>query len=494
MKTKPIVVFATIFAIVAARAEADAHDAFDRKAWQADYATLKQELERSYSHLAWAASPASGVDLPSLDRRTRLALDVARSDADAGAAFVSFIAGFHDGHLAVVVTAEQSGAIAEPPQRVSDTDARVACAAFGYGPVTRVAFSLPFESLDGFKMQSDGIASAFRSGTLGFGERRVGLVRIPRFRAAEYPTVCVETWSALHANGSVPTAAAVQDAINAEWLRELAARLATLRAQRVEAIVVDVGGNGGGNDLGEWAARLFTSRDVHSARLLMHTGPLGAKYMDEQLEALKPARDAHAGDASIEPALVRAIENFDRRKRESLQPPCDVSWVWREQRSFDPTKCSGLIDAGSGSGALDYLAPGTAPDAAAALYWASAADPMRGAWDGPVYLLTDAGTASAAEMFAALMKDNGIAKTVGVRTLGLGCGSMLEAKPLTLPHSRLSIRIPNCVRLRADGTDEVAGIAPDFPVLPAENESPRARAARVLTVIDEDLRRATARE
>jgi C-terminal processing protease CtpA/Prc len=119
---------------------------------------------------------------------------------------------------------------------------------------------------------------------------------------------------------------------------------------------------------------------------------------------------------------------------------------------------------------------------------------MRGAWDGPVYLLTDAGTASAAEMFAALMKDNGIAKTVGVRTLGLGCGSMLEAQPLTLRHSRLSIRIPNCVRLRADGTDEVAGIAADLPVLPAANESPRARAARVLTVIDGDLRRAAARE
>jgi hypothetical protein len=462
--------------------------------WRQDYTALKHEMEQSYSHLAWAASPASGVDVQSLDRRTRLALDAARSDADASAAIASFIAGFHDGHFAIVVTPEQAGAAPEPPARSPDTDAHAACAAFGYGPVTRVAFSLPFESLDGFKMQSDGIASAFRSGTLSVREHRFGLVRIPRFRATEYPTVCVETWSALHANGSVPTAAAVQDAINAEWLRELAARLATLRAQRVEAIVVDVGGNGGGNDLGEWAARLFTSREVHSARLLMHTGSLGAKYMDEQLEALRQARAAHAGDAAIEPALVRAIEEFERRKRESLQQPCDVSWVWREQRRFDPAKCSGLIDAGSASGALDYLAPGTAPDAAAALYWASAADPMRGAWDGPVYLLTDAGTASAAEMFTALMRDSGIAKTVGVRTLGLGCGSMLEAQPLTLPHSRLSIRIPNCVRLRADGTDEVAGIAPDFPVLPAVNESPRARAARVLTVIVEDLRRAAARE
>jgi hypothetical protein len=256
----------------------------------------------------------------------------------------------------------------------------------------------------------------------------------------------------------------------------------------VNAILVDVGGNGGGNDLGDWAARLFTSGEVHSAPLLMHAGPSGAKYMDEQLQALKQALLAHEGASDASVALKSAIAAFERRKSKALQQPCDMSWVWREQRSFDPAACSGLVDAGFASGALDYLAPATfAPDASTALYWATIADAMRGAWNGPVYLLTDAGTASAAEMFAARMRDSGIAKTVGVRTLGLGCGSMIEAAPFMLPHSRLSFRIPNCVRLRADGTDEVAGVAPDFPVSPAENESARARAARVLAVVDRDV-------
>jgi hypothetical protein len=87
------------------------------------------------------------------------------------------------------------------------------------------------------------------------------------------------------------------------------------------------------------------------------------------------------------------------------------------------------------------------------------------------------------------MHDSGIARTIGVRTLGLGCGAMVESAPLTLPHSHLSFRVPNCVRLRADGTDEVAGIKPDLPVLPTANESPRARAARVVAVIARDLAR-----
>jgi hypothetical protein len=493
MKTLAVLTFAAILATSIAAAAP--RTSFNRAAWREDYATLKHELEQSYSHLAWAGSPASGVDLPSLDRRTRLALDAAQSDADANAALVSFIAGFHDGHLAMVVTPEQTGAVAEPPPRAPDNDARNACAALGYGPATRVAFSLPFESLQGFKLLSDGIAPAFRSGTITVGTHRFGLVRIPRFRPAEYPTVCVVTWLELRANGSGPTAAAIAHAIDAAWLRELADRLAALRAERVDAVVVDIGGDGGGSDVGEWAPRLFTSREVRSATLLMHAGPLGAKYMDEQLQGLNEALAAHAGDTRIEAALRPAIEMFERRKRESLQQSCDMSWVWRQQRAYDRGSCTGLVDAGFASGAVDYLAPGSLPpDAAASLYWPSIADPSRGAWDGRVYVVTDTATASAAEMFAARMHDSGIAKTVGARTLGLGCGFMLEAKPLTLPHSQLSIRIPNCVRLRADGTDEVAGIAPDFPVLPAANESPRARAARMLTVIDEDLRGAPSRE
>ena len=474
MKTRGLLL-ALIFA--AGIAWADTHS-FDRKAWREDYATLKRELEHSYSHLAWAASPASGVDLPALDRRTRVALDAARTDADGAAALLSFVAAFHDGHFAPTVTPEPSVAGPEPPPRAADKEASAACAAAGYSSATRIAFSLPFESLNGFRMESDGVSRAFRSGTIVLGERRFGLVRIPRFRPAEYPALCLATWPAL-------------DTMDAAWLRELADRLTAWRTERVDAVIVDVGGNGGGNDLADWAARLFTSREVHSAPLFMHVGPLGAKYMDEQLQGLHDAVAAHPGDEKLMTAVMhRPLLQLNRRKSQSLRESCDMSWVWREQRSFDPKKCSGLVDAGFASGVTDYLTPSDlAPDVAAALYWPSIADPMRGAWDGPVYLLTDSGTASAAEMFAALMQDRGIARTVGVRTLGLGCGSMVESAPFTLQHSHLSFRIPNCVRLRADGSDEVAGIKPDLPVLPAANESPRARAARVLAVIDRDLPR-----
>src|SRR5262249_1354599 len=84
-----------------------------------------------------------------------VALDEARTDADGAAALVSFVAAFHDGHFAPTTTPEASGAGPEPPQRAEDTDASAACAAAGYSPATRIAFSLPFEWLSGVRMDSE---------------------------------------------------------------------------------------------------------------------------------------------------------------------------------------------------------------------------------------------------------------------------------------------------------------------------------------------------
>lgn len=90
-------------------------------------------------------------------------------------------------------------------------------------------------------------------------------------------------------------------------------------------------------------------------------------------------------------------------------------------------------------------------------------------------------------MFAAVMQDNHIAKLVGDRTGGDGCGFMTDGAPILLRHSRLRFRVPNCMRLRADGTNEEAGILPDLAVLPIEGESERARGERAILVIAEDL-------
>jgi C-terminal processing protease CtpA/Prc len=122
------------------------------------------------------------------------------------------------------------------------------------------------------------------------------------------------------------------------------------------------------------------------------------------------------------------------------------------------------------------------------VYWPALVDPWRGSWTGPTYVLTNETTYSSAEMFAAVLQNNNAARIIGTKTGGDGCGFMAEGKPLTLPHSGLRFRIPNCVRLRSDGTDEVAGITPKISILPTDGESPRGRAARLLAAIVRELK------
>jgi hypothetical protein len=461
-----------------------------RDAWLADYAYLKTELEHRYSHLAWLASPQGGVDLPALDRSTRNALEKATSDADALGAITAFVAGFHDGHFAQTARPKSpSPSSGEPPAVDFSSDARTACAAFGYAPVTRISFSLPFEALPGFTLVSDGRTSAFRTGVAAVDGRRIGILRIPRFRPAEFPDICERAWTSLKGRHVAPTRERVLDSVDAEWLHTLAARLHELRRKEVVALVVDVGGNGGGNDLGDWAVRLFTSTPVHSAPLLLAASPVAIPYFDEQLAGLQHALDEVPGvSPNTRSALERALDFFRRGKQEASSASCDMSWVWREQRAWGNAPCTRLIAAGFASGPLDYAAPGSL-DARVerVLYWPAIADSLRAAWTGPVYILTDQNTGSAAEMFTALMRDRGIAKTVGARTFGLGCGFIDNDDPVVLPNSGYAFRMPNCVRLRANGTDEIAGIAPDFPMIAEPGETSRSVAARTLRTISGNL-------
>ena len=60
-------------------------------------------------------------------------------------------------------------------------------------------------------------------------------------------------------------------------------------------------------------------------------------------------------------------------------------------------------------------------------------------------------------MFAAVLRNNDAAKTIGARTGGDGCGFVDNRGLVILPHSGLRFRVPNCVRLRADGSGRSRG-------------------------------------
>jgi C-terminal processing protease CtpA/Prc len=94
-----------------------------------------------------------------------------------------------------------------------------------------------------------------------------------------------------------------------------------------------------------------------------------------------------------------------------------------------------------------------------------------GAYRGRLALLIDSRTASAAEQFAAMLKDAGAATLFGEKTLGAGCGYTDGGVNIVLPNSGVRARMPDCLRLRKDGSNEVLGVAPDVAVPPGRADA-----------------------
>lgn len=66
-----------------------------------------------------------------------------------------------------------------------------------------------------------------------------------------------------------------------------------------------------------------------------------------------------------------------------------------------------------------------------------------------------------------------------------------EAESTVLKNSGAGVKIPDCLQLRADGTNEVAGITPDVLIPWRPNDSRYQRVKRVFDVLSEHLSRKT---
>jgi len=101
----------------------------------------------------------------------------------------------------------------------------------------------------------------------------------------------------------------------------------------------------------------------------------------------------------------------------------------------------------------------------------------------PLYVLVDKDTWSAAEYAAALLQDNKAATIVGEPTGGAGCGYTGGGIPSQLKNSKAEVEMPDCVRLRGDGSNEVNGVIPDVLIPWARRDSPYERDRKLVTTL-----------
>jgi hypothetical protein len=453
----------------------------ERAGWLADHDALTQFLGEGYANLR---DRLRTVRVRPLHLETRAALAGARTLDEARKAEEAFVAAFHDPHFRVdrvpgVWKALAAGGGSAGAPLLAAMPAAEACARMGFAGRDRglVAWS----ALPGWRTVGGGTAGApLEAGVVETaGAPTLGILRIPIFSAEGFPALCEERWRQRQARAGEPCDGPCQEGIGEEAERDLVERmaeqLAALRAAGAQVLLVDVTGNGGGSGVADPMARQLTEVPLRTAEMGFvrhpHWESQFASAADRFREELRRVDLPPTQRETLERALRRST---DMQREASAR--CDLSGIWEGGEAELP--CDPVVRF---EGYVRHARPGELDglETRGLLFGASQYPYREGAWSGPLLVLVDRRTASSSEMFAALLRDNGAARVLGERTMGAGCGYTEGGLRLDLPHLGLRVRVPDCTRHRADGRNELDGIAPDEPVSwqGADDAPERARKA-----------------
>lgn len=437
-----------IVPLIAALALSQSALAYDAAPWRADLAQMRQAIDRDYANLDWLTGER-GFDLDHAFADTAARLGRATSEEQARAAFDRLVRRIGDGHVDLRWPSTNTA----PPKPVAATDH---CAEFGYSATMinpAIVDRLPsYRPLPGDEVFPGGVATV--AGT------QLGVVRIGLFEPNGYPDLCRAALAKTPtANGDV-----VMDAAYARMTADLAARLAQLRASGAQTLLIDLSGNGGGSEWAEVAARMVTGRPLRSARVAVM--PSDA-WRASRLALAKTLRRAARATPAYRARLLERATIVETSAR-----PCAQA-------------CPRLVDNGFTTGVFDD--PPTALKLPTKIDSIGQFGAARGLWRGPLIVLVDDETWSAAEEFAATLQDNKAAIVVGTRSGGAGCGHATDRQDSKLTNSGATLSLPDCVRYRRDGTNEVRGIIPDLPIAIRQNDAQPFKARLLVAVLPQAI-------
>jgi hypothetical protein len=453
--------------------------ALDHDKWLADFRQVLEAMSSHYANLDSAIDDRK-MDLPALRKRTEDRLRAVKDDAQAREAIDAFLAEFGDGHVRMVWPAAAPATDGEPAK------ARPLCERLGYE--TRPPRGTDFTSLPEFRAMDH---AWFPGGVLRLdAQRQAGIIRLRLFsEQAHGADPCT---AALEALGIAPDAAEcdgmcayrIQLAAGDVLTASLAGRAEELRKAGATMLVLDLSGNGGGSDWVEPAIRTLSPKPLQAARLGFVKHPhwvtqirdrIGEIEYDQQSNDLAMLKDAHR---SLRAGLERAGET------------CDRMGVWNDPPQRP--RCSLLVsDLLYASGSLPYAKPGSIPEtfhSRAVLFKPTHYTYTESANTLPLIVLVDSGTASASEQAVSMLQDAKAAVIAGTPTRGAGCGHTNGGIDTLLKNSGATLKLPDCVRFRKDGSNEVVGITPDVVVPWRFFDSPAQRARKVLSVLRQTAR------
>jgi hypothetical protein len=427
---------------------------FHPNPWLADLAQMRTALTTRYANIEWLINDR-GADMDEYFARTQKRIEHAQDAGTARNAFDLLIRRIGDGH--VEITWPESTSTVS----TSSAGAHDVCADAGYNAAK---FGAPLAALmSGFQPIK---SRSFPAGVVVAGGHRIGVLKIGLFSAEGIPDLCHDALKGLRIAPNAPCddkcQARIANIVDAKMNDDFIATLAALDAAHPDALLVDLTGNGGGSEWAEAAARMVTSKRLRSERIAFVRG---AQWSKEFAETESDLRNAAKTASPKDRALLNSLADRAKAKRSDAETPC--------------AKPDCVLGEGFfASGILDSADPTTLQGKA----WASRVfTPMEhpyreGIWHGPLLVLVDGETWSAAEEFAAVLQDNHAATIVGEPTGGAGCGHTDYSEPVILTNSGARLSLPDCARVRADGTNEVRGIIPDVTLPWGRHDGPALRA------------------
>ena len=464
-------------AVLLLMAPSKSEPAFDAKPWLEDLNQVQAAFAHKYANLEWAVFDR-GADLNDYFVRARKRIERAQDAGSAKAAFDGLIRRLGDGHV------EIKWPNSPTPKAAGDRDV---CNEAGFDSTKSGA---PLAALArGYAPLATAQSPAFPAGIIAVGRHRVGVLKIGLFSAEGTPALCREAIVALSIarNAACPDECAdrIRKWTEARMNDEFIAQVEALQRAGIDALLVDITGNGGGTEWAEAAARMLTPVRLKSERVDFVRGPQWTKEFGDAEAKLREAAGTAAPNDRV---LLLELAASAMAKRSVAATPCNSAPLWKGEYA----NCPWLGEGFYASGMINSADPAQLRGKP----WAATVfTPMQyryreAVWHGPLIVLVDGESWSASEEFAAVLQDNHAALVIGEPTGGAGCGHTDGSESEVLKNSGGKLDLPDCARIRADGSNEVRGILPDLPIGWGRHDGPQLRAASLSVKLPEVIAKA----
>ena len=446
-----LAVTAMVFGARSVVAQADAPTSTQTATWSPqpwldDLQQIQQTMNSKYANLQWLTETRQ-VNVAGLFTDAETRLRSAGNDAEARAVFDRLLRKIDDGHVVIDWPHPNAPSPMATSGEPTEDDF---CRALGYA--TKPGVINVAAGLKGYRaLDAD---PTFPAGLVTVAGRQIGVVRLEVFMPEHSPALCRDAVRKLKPSLAAPCSARCQDGIGnlayAAMTTLLEDRIGALKAAGASVLIVDITNNGGGSEWAEAVARMLSSRELVSEHQGFVRGPLWANHwadVSKQLRAFAPR--AKPQDRRT---LMAWSAQADRAQRQAEQQcPASGNCEWLGRAGY----ATGLVGS-AGASAFSGKPWGPAVFTPAEFLYHD------GVWSGPLLILVDQGTFSAAEEFASVLQDNRLAFIAGARTGGAGCGHTDGGSSTVLTHSGATFEVPDCARFRRDGSNEVNGVIPDY--------------------------------